>query len=202
MSKRYFFLYTCCYYSYFTKLIMTVTKILIHTARLYLSHLSYLALNSPIEETKYVSLHQQTISESFVEEDDVPLRNFYLTHNQNIQNSKTLDEESKHNDESKAEAKSFRQLKLDDGLFEKIDSHIDEGRIDLSDHLKCNDSDMNDNTFVFPNLDSARLRRNRLQPLKKDFFCTQKTEIELTPQIASSKRIMLLSSLDSHFCWF
>ena len=44
------------------------------------------------------------------------------------------------------------------------------------------DIEINDNTFVFPNLDSARLKRNRLQPLKKEFFCTQKTELELTPQ--------------------
>lgn len=143
-----------------------------------------IVLNSPIEETKYLSLHQHTISDSILEEDDVPLRNFYQKNLDNIQTSKTLDEESKNNKEIKEEDLSRYPSKIEDGLFEKIDKIVNDESIEWIQHPKFMDDDIeiNDNTFVFPNLDSARLKRNRLQPLKKEFFCTQKTELELTPQ--------------------
>ena len=151
-----------------------------------------LVLNSPIEETKYVSVHQHTI-ESIVDNDDIPIRNFYQNEAENLQTSKTLDEESKELKRKDEGQISYYSSKLEDELYDKIDNKIDENNIESNKHqnLLANNNEKSDRMFIFPKLDSDRFKRNKLEPIKKENLCTQKTEVELTPQNLKGRFILL-----------
>ena len=118
-----------------------------------------IVLNSQIEETKYVSIHQKTI-ESIYDSDANPLKNLYEEDQDNTYSCKAIDEKFKQFKYAKTDVKSLQQPIFEEESIEKVENKVD---LKINNHnhiphLPQGGIENQDGLFVFPKLESLRLK--------------------------------------------